>query len=59
MPPQVHSEARRIVDAVHSGELAKAEFEHLATFNLLFAANTFHLYEKDVDDKVRRAGSTL
>ena len=25
---------RRIVDAVHSGELAKAEFENFSTFNL-------------------------
>jgi phosphoenolpyruvate carboxykinase (ATP) len=84
---------RRIVDAVHSGELAKAEFEHFGTFNLSIPTSldgvprellnpslawadkeafqkelrklagmfkkAFHLYEKDVDDKVRLAGPTI
>ena len=84
---------RRIVDAVHSGELAKAEFEHFGVFNLQIPTSldgvprellnpslawadkeafqkelrklagmfqkAFHLYEKDVDDKVRMAGPTL
>jgi phosphoenolpyruvate carboxykinase (ATP) len=84
---------RRIVDAVHSGELAKADFEHFATFNLQIPTaldgvprellnpslawadkeafqkeirklagmfqKAFHLYEKDVDDRVRMAGPTF
>lgn len=84
---------RRIVDAVHSGELAKAEFEHFGIFNLQIPTalegvprellnpslawadkeafqkelrklagmfqKAFHLYEKDVDDKVRLAGPTM
>lgn len=83
---------RRIVDAVHSGELAKAEFETFATFNLSIPTylegvpreilnpsmawadkeafqkelrklagmfqKAFHLYEKDVEEKVRLAGPT-
>jgi phosphoenolpyruvate carboxykinase (ATP) len=81
---------RRIVDAVHSGELAKAEFEAFGIFNLSIPTSldgvprellnpslawtdkeafqkelrklagmfqkAFHLYEKDVDEKVRLAG---
>jgi phosphoenolpyruvate carboxykinase (ATP) len=84
---------RRIVDAVHSGELANAEFEHFGIFNLSIPTSldgvprellnpslawadkeafqkelrklagmfqkAFHLYEKDVDDKVRMAGPTM
>ena len=84
---------RRIVDAVHSGELAKAEFEDFGIFNLSIPTSlegvprellnpslawadkeafqkelrklagmfqkAFHLYEKDVDDKVRMAGPTM
>lgn len=84
---------RRIVDAVHSGELAKAEFEQFGTFNLSIPTSidgvpreilnpymawadkeafqkeirklagmfqkAFHLYETDVDEKVRLAGPTV
>lgn len=84
---------RRIVDAVHSGELAKAEFEQFGTFNLSIPTSlegvprellnpqlawadkeafqkevrklagmfqkAFHLYEKDVEEKVRLAGPSF
>ena len=84
---------RRIVDAVHSGELANAEFESFGIFNLSIPTSldgvprellnpilawadkeafqkelrklagmfqkAFHLYENDVDDKVRLAGPIM